>query len=104
MDEALTPSELIIRLAERVPDIIQRHHVGAEVRCLLDTLSNALALGERIEIRGFGAFVLHRRPADRLVTPKTGERIEIKSKAMPHFKPGNELRERVTASVVNETA
>ena len=103
MDETLTRSELIARLAERVPDL-SRHHVGAGVRRLLDTLSEALADGERIEIRSFGAFALRRRPSRQVRNPKTGERLEIGSKAMPHFRPGKELRERVTASALKEKA
>ncbi len=99
MDETLTRSELIARLAERVPDL-PKHYVEAGVRRLLDILGETLAAGERIEIRGFGAFALRRRPPRPVRNPKTGERLEAKARAMPHFKPGKELRERVDASTV----
>ena len=90
----MTKSELIDRLA-----MSQRHlsHKDVElgVKLLLDTISDALADNERIEIRGFGSFSLHHRPARTGRNPKTGEAVAIPEKRVPHFKPGKELRERV---------
>ncbi|ORE88275.1 integration host factor subunit beta [Oceanococcus atlanticus] len=90
----MTKSELIDRLA-----MSQRHlsHKDVElgVKLLLDTISDALSANERIEIRGFGSFSLHHRPARTGRNPKTGEAVAIPSKRVPHFKPGKELRERV---------
>ena len=90
----MTKSELIDRLA-----MSQRHlsHKDVElgVKLLLDTISDALSANERIEIRGFGSFSLHHRPARTGRNPKTSEAVAIPSKRVPHFKPGKELRERV---------
>jgi len=56
-----------------------------------------LAEGGRVEIRGFGSFSVHHRPARRGRNPKTGEAVDIPRKYVPHFKPGKELRERVNS-------
>ena len=58
-------------------------------------MSDALAQGERIEIRGFGSFSLHFRPPRQGRNPKTGETVALAGKYVPHFKPGKDLRERV---------
>ena len=58
-------------------------------------MSQSLSNGERIEIRGFGSFSLHHRPARIGRNPKTGESVALPAKFVPHFKPGKELRERV---------
>jgi len=62
-------------------------------------MSNALANGERIEIRGFGSFSLHYRPPRMGRNPKTGETVELAGKYVPHFKPGKEMRDRVNESL-----
>jgi len=59
-------------------------------------MSGALASGERIEIRGFGSFSLNYRPPRTGRNPKTGDAVALSGKYVPHFKPGKELRERVT--------
>lgn len=93
----MTKSELIERLAES-----QRHlnqaDVELAVRSILEQLSNALANGERIEIRGFGSFSLHFRPPRMGRNPKTGEAVALPGKHVPHFKPGKALRERVDSA------
>jgi integration host factor subunit beta len=61
-------------------------------------MSDALAQGERIEIRGFGSFSLHFRPPRQGRNPKTGEAVALSGKHVPHFKPGKDLRERVNES------
>ena len=66
-----------------------------DVKVLVDTMTRSLARGQRIEIRGFGSFDLNHRPARIGRNPKTGERVEVPEKHVPHFKPGKELRERV---------
>lgn len=90
----MTKSEMIDRLSNN-----QRHlsHKDVElgVKLLLDKISEALSQNERIEIRGFGSFSLHHRPARTGRNPKTGEAVAIPEKRVPHFKPGKELRERV---------
>ena len=68
-------------------------------------MGDALADGERIEIRGFGSFSLHFRPPRIGRNPKTGDSVALPGKHVPHFKPGKELRERVNqASASNESA
>ena len=71
---------------------------------MLDHMAEALAEGERIEIRGFGSFSLHYRAARLGRNPKTGEKVELLAKYVPHFKPGKELRERVNLGLAAELA
>ena len=62
---------------------------------MLDAMTDALAEGQRIEIRGFGSFALNCRPPRIGRNPKSGDRVQVPEKHVPHFKPGKELRERV---------
>ena len=91
---ALTKSELIVRLAARNPRLAARDADEA-VKLILDMLGDALSQGGRIEIRGFGSFSLNYRPARVGRNPKSGERVQVPAKHVPHFKAGKELRERV---------
>ncbi|MBQ74740.1 MAG: integration host factor subunit beta [Gammaproteobacteria bacterium] len=91
----MTKSELIEKIAE-VQTQLSAKDVELAVKMMLDHMAEALAAGERIEIRGFGSFSLHYRAARLGRNPKTGERVELDGKYVPHFKPGKELRERVT--------
>jgi integration host factor subunit beta len=90
----VTKSELIDRLTSKQPHLAHKD-VELVVKCLLEQMSDALATGNRIEIRGFGSFSLHYRPPRVARNPKTGETVSLPSKYVPHFKPGKELRERV---------
>ncbi|MES1956138.1 integration host factor subunit beta [Salinisphaera hydrothermalis] len=90
----MTKSELIERLVDRQAHMTQRD-VELAVKLLLDNVISELADGGRVEIRGFGSFSVHHRPARRGRNPKTGESVDIPRKFVPHFKPGKELRERV---------
>ncbi|WP_423823839.1 integration host factor subunit beta [Salinisphaera sp. SPP-AMP-43] len=90
----MTKSELIERLVNRQTHMTQRD-VELAVKLLLDNVIGELADGGRVEIRGFGSFSVHHRPARRGRNPKTGEAVDIPRKYVPHFKPGKELRERV---------
>ena len=92
----MTKSELIGRLAERYPQLVAKDAEFA-VRTILDAMASTLADGHRIEIRGFGSFALSHRPPRVGRNPKSGERVEVPEKRVPHFKPGKELRERVDA-------
>ncbi|MGL4928296.1 MAG: integration host factor subunit beta [Plesiomonas shigelloides] len=92
----MTKSELIERLTT------QQSHLSAKVvedaiKEMLDHMGDTLANGERIEIRGFGSFSLHYRAPRVGRNPKTGEKVELEGKQVPHFKPGKELRERVNS-------
>ncbi|MEW5880215.1 MAG: integration host factor subunit beta [Pseudomonadota bacterium] len=90
----MTKSELIARLAERNTRLAARDADEA-VKTILDAMSAALAAGNRIEIRGFGSFSLNYRPPRIGRNPKSGERVHVPAKFVPHFKAGKELRERV---------
>ena len=91
----MTKSELIEVLTARQGHL-KADDVDLGVKALLDMMGSALASGERIEIRGFGSFSLHYRPARTGRNPKTGESVALPGKHVPHFKPGKELRERVS--------
>jgi integration host factor subunit beta len=90
----MTKSELIEVLARRQSHL-KADDVDLAVKTLLEMMSDALARGDRIEIRGFGSFSLHFRPARVGRNPKTGDSVALEGKHVPHFKPGKELRERV---------
>lgn len=92
--EAMTRSELISRLAERYPQLVVKDAEFA-VRTILEAMARTLAEGNRIEIRGFGSFALSYRPPRIGRNPKSGEKVLVPEKRVPHFKPGKELRERV---------
>ena len=74
---------------------LQSKDIEYSVKVLVDTMTRSLAKGQRIEIRGFGSFDLNYRPPRVGRNPKTGERVDVPAKYVPHFKPGKELRERV---------
>ncbi len=90
----MTKSELIARLAERFPQLVAKD-ADLSVKMILDAMTEALAGGERIEIRGFGSFSLNYRPPRTGRNPKTGSKVQVPAKYVPHFKAGKELRERV---------
>lgn len=94
----MTKSELIERIAMCQPQLMLRD-VELSVKSIIDEMSNALANGERIEIRGFGSFSLHYRAPRSGRNPKTGESVDLQGKYVPHFKPGKELRERVNDGI-----
>ena len=97
----MTKSELIERIAA-VQTQLSAKDVELAVKMMLDHMAEALAEGERIEIRGFGSFSLHYRAPRLGRNPKTGEKVELAGKYVPHFKPGKELRERVNNSLEQE--
>ncbi len=91
---AMTKSELIERIAERQSQMSVKD-VELAVKTILETMSQMLAEGDRIEIRGFGSFSLHYRAPRVGRNPKTGEAVSLSGKFVPHFKPGKEMRDRV---------
>ena len=99
----MTKSELIEKIAA-VQSQLSAKDVELAVKMMLDHMAEALAEGERIEIRGFGSFSLHYRAARLGRNPKTGEKVELVGKYVPHFKPGKELRERVNLGLAAELA
>lgn len=90
----MTKSELIEFLS-RKQNHLPAKDVELAVKHLLELMSNALASGDRIEIRGFGSFSLHFRPPRMGRNPKTGDSVALAGKHVPHFKPGKDLRDRV---------
>ena len=90
----MTKSELIEIISAKQKHLPAKD-VELAVKQLLEIMSDALATGERIEIRGFGSFSLHFRPPRQGRNPKTGEAVALAGKHVPHFKPGKDLRERV---------
>ena len=90
----MTRSELIARLAERFPQLVAKDADYA-VKMILDALTAALVRNDRIEIRGFGSFALNYRPPRVGRNPKSGDKVQVPEKYVPHFKAGKELRERV---------
>jgi integration host factor subunit beta len=92
----MTKSELIARLASRHPQLISKDAELA-VKMILDAMTRSLTQGQRIEIRGFGSFGLNYRPPRTGRNPKSGEKVKVPAKHVPHFKAGKELRERVDA-------
>ena len=94
----MTRSDLVELLAERFGQLTQRD-ADAAVKTILDAMSDALVRGHRIEIRGFGSFSLHYRPPRTGRNPKTGDAVALPGKHVPHFKPGKELRDRVSGVI-----
>lgn len=97
----MTKSELIERIALRL-DQLPVKDVELAVKVMLDSMSEVLACGERIEIRGFGSFSLHYRAPRTGRNPKTGDAVALAGKYVPHFKPGKELRDRVNRRMRDE--
>lgn len=98
----MTKSELIAALAADNP-----HLRGADVEVIVatifDQITTALARGERVELRGFGAFTIKHREARTGRNPRTGEAVPVDEKSVPFFKAGKELRERVNAGKATRT-
>ncbi len=94
----MTKSELIELLVDR-HDQLSVKDIELSVKTMLDHMTESLAQGDRIEIRGFGSFSLHYRAPRTGRNPKTGESVALEAKYVPHFKPGKELREQVNESI-----
>jgi integration host factor subunit beta len=90
-------SELVQRIAERNPHLYLRD-VENIVNAILDEVTDALARGDRVELRGFGAFSVKKRDARIGRNPRTGDHVEVNEKFVPFFKTGKELRERLNDS------
>ena len=92
----MTKSDLIDLMA-RGQSTFSERDVEFAVKVMLQQMSDSLASGERIEIRGFGSFALHSRPSRIGRNQKTGEAVAVSARYVPRFKPGKELRERVNS-------
>ena len=94
-------SELVLKIAEQNPHLYQRD-VETLVNAILDTIADALAQGDRVELRGFGAFSVKRREARRGRNPRTGESVAVSEKAIPVFKTGKEMRLHLNRAGIGE--
>ncbi len=90
-------SELIAKLASENPHLTQKD-VERVISVILDEMIDALVGGGRVELRGFGTFSVRARPARAGRNPRTGATVQVRAKAVPFFKSGKELRERLNAS------
>jgi integration host factor subunit beta len=91
-------SELVQKIAERNPHLYQRD-VENIVNAILDEVVNALSRGDRVELRGFGAFSVKNRPARTGRNPRTGTQVSVAEKYVPFFKTGKEMRERLNGGM-----
>lgn len=89
-------SELVQHIAERNPHLYQRD-VENIVNAILDEITDALKRGDRVELRGFGAFSVKKRDARVGRNPRTGEHVSVEQKSVPFFKTGKEMRERLNS-------
>jgi len=87
-------SELIEKLAGGNPHLMHKD-VEKIVNVIFDEITSALARGDRVELRGFGAFSVKHRPARTGRNPRTGDQVEVSEKYVPYFKTGKELRQRL---------
>ncbi|HVC57272.1 MAG TPA: integration host factor subunit beta [Stellaceae bacterium] len=90
----MTKSELVQRLAEANPHLYQRD-VDTIVTAIFDAIAAALARGDRVELRGFGAFSVKRRDARIGRNPRTGDSVQVAEKHIPFFKTGKQLHDRL---------
>ena len=99
----MTKSELILRLAKLNPHLFQRD-VERIVSTIFDEVAKALARGDRVELRGFGAFSVKRRAQRTGRNPRTGEAVDVAAKAIPYFKTGKQLRDRLNGEESSDDA
>ncbi len=92
----MTRSQLILRLAQHYPHL-DHHEVERIVKTIFEKISEALARGDRIELRGFGSFTVKGRAPRVGRDPRTGETVHVAAKHRPYFKSGKELRRRINA-------
>ena len=96
-------SELVQRIASQNPHLYQRD-VENIVNAILNEIVAAMARGDRVELRGFGAFSVKNRPARTGRNPRTGAHVEVAEKAVPFFKTGKDMRERLNIEGDSEEA
>lgn len=92
--KSVAKSGIVSRLAQKQTQLTEED-VEMAVNTILDNMIGGLVTGDRVEIRGFGSLSLHFRPPRVGRNPKTGEHVRVPAKYVPHFKPGNELKNRV---------
>ena len=90
-------SELVQKIADQKPDLFQRD-VEKIVNAILDTITAALARGDRVELRGFGVFAVKTREARTGRNPRDGTKVAVSEKVVPTFKTGRDMHHRLNAS------
>ncbi len=93
----MTRSQLILRLAEQNPHLTHRE-VERLISAILETIEEAFARGERVELRGFGCFTVKEHAPRVGRNPRTGETVQVPARRHPHFKSGKELRRRLNTT------
>jgi integration host factor subunit beta len=93
-------SELVLHIANANPHLYQRD-VANIINAILGEITNAMAKGDRVELRGFGAFSVKHRPAHTGRNPRTGAHVAVEQKSAPFFKPGKEMRKRLNRTVAS---
>lgn len=93
-------SELVLHIASANPHLYQRD-VANIVNAILDEITNAMTKGDRVELRGFGAFSVKHRPARTGRNPRTGAHVAVEQKSAPFFKTGKEMRERLNRTAAS---
>jgi integration host factor subunit beta len=93
-------SELVLHIANANPHLYQRD-VANIINAILGEITNAMAKGDRVELRGFGAFSVKHRPAHTGRNPRTGAHVAVEQKSVPFFKPGKEMRERLNRTAAS---
>ena len=93
----MNKSQLIMRLAKQNPHLVHRE-VELLVNAIVETIAEALARGDRIELRGFGSFTVKGRAPRVGRDPRTGETVHVAARRYPYFKSGKELRRRINAT------
>ena len=96
----MTKSELILRIAELNPHLYQRD-VERIVSTIFEEITRALARGDRVELRGFGAFSVRHRDSRTGRNPRTGAAVDVAQKAIPFFKTGKQLRDRLNEGLID---
>ena len=94
-------SELVAKISQANPHLYQRD-VERIVNTVFGEISNALSRGDRVELRGFGAFSVKKRPARMGRNPRTGEAVSVSEKTVPFFKTGKEMRDRLNTKQMAE--
>lgn len=97
----MTKSELIQRLSKRYPHLYQRD-IEVLVNTMFDEITKALAEGNRVELRGFGAFSVRKREPRAARNPKNGAMVQVEERHAIYFRTGKELRERITTVTPKE--
>jgi len=90
----MTKAELVETVVENINGLTKKQ-TEVIVNTIFDSIKDALARGDKVELRGFGSFKIRQRRSREGRNPKTGDAVELTGKYVPHFKPGKELRERV---------